>query len=229
MDSRYCYPETDILINKLGIKNATELHEIERQITSARAMELEHSPVKGSYDLAHLQKIHHKLFSDLYAWAGQIRDVRIAKGNMFCYPEYIQPMADEIFSKLRNEYRLKGFNKNTFIERIAFYMGEVNALHPFREGNGRTQRHFFMQLAQDAGYQLHFELMDKEQLLQADIAGMAGDYSKLKALLDRYTEPVHRPNIKDRLAAAKVEADRLNAQRATGRGIIDPNKYDRGR
>lgn len=229
MDSKYCYPGTNVLINKFGILNASELHNLERQITSARAMELEYMPVQGKYDLDHLKQIHKKLFGDLYDWAGQIRDVRIAKGNMFCYPEYIQPMADEIFSKLERENYLRNIDKDTFVERVAFYMGEVNALHPFREGNGRTQRHFFTQLARNAGYQLHFELMDKEQLLEADIAGMAGNYARLEELLKRHLEPERKLNIKERLAAAKIEANRLNAERATARGITEPNKYDRGR
>ncbi|MGE4549658.1 MAG: Fic/DOC family protein [Intestinibacillus sp.] len=229
MDSKYCYPGTDTLINLFDIRDPDKLHEVERDITITRTVELAENPVKDRYDLRHLQQIHKRLFGDIYAWAGQIRDVRIAKGNMFCYPEYIRPMADEIFTRLADENHLKGLNKAEFVERIAFYMGEVNALHPFREGNGRTQRNFFTQLAQDAGYQLHFELMDKEQLLKADIAGMSGNDEKLKTLLGRHIEQVRKPNIKERLAAAKVEADRLNAERAAARDITAPNKYDRER
>lgn len=228
MDSKYCYPGTDVLINKFGIHNANELHNLERQITSARAMELEYTPVQGKYDLAHLQQIHKRLLGDLYSWAGQIRDVRIAKGNMFCYPEYIRPMADEIFTRLLGDKHLKNLKRTAFIEQLAYYMGEVNALHPFREGNGRTQRIFFTQLAREAGYNLNLARIDKSQLLQADIASMAGSYGALEALLNTHLEMVRKPAIKDRLAAAKIEADRLNADRAAGRGI-EPNKYDRGR
>ena len=229
MDSKYCYPATDVLINKFGISNANELNNLERQITSARSMELEHTPVQGKFDLEHLRKIHKKLFGDLYVWAGQIRDVRIAKGNMFCYPEYIRPMADEIFAELLDEKHLKSLKRTAFIERMAYYMGEVNALHPFREGNGRAQRIFFTQLAREAGYNLNLARVDKSQLLQADIAGMAGSYDALEALLNTHLETERKPTIKDKLAAAKIEADRLNAERAAARGITEPNKYDRGR
>ena len=229
MDSKYCYPGTDTLINLFNITDPVKLYDVERDITITRTIDLVANPIKGSYDLALLQQIHKRLFGDLYVWAGQIRDVRIAKGNMFCYPEYIRPMADEIFTKLVSEKHLKNLNRTDFIERTAFYMGEVNALHPFREGNGRTQRIFFTQLAREAGFELNLSRMDKSQLLQADIASMAGSYGALEALLNTHLETVRKPTIKDRLVDAKIEADRLNAERVAGRGIIEPNKYDRGR
>ncbi|MEM1486411.1 Fic family protein (plasmid) [Oscillospiraceae bacterium PP1C4] len=206
MDSKYCYPGTDVLINRFGIHDHAKLYVVERDITNARAMELAGNPIKGNYDLKHLQKIHKKLLGDIYPFAGKIRDVRIAKGNMFCYPEFIQPMADEIFTKLANEQHLKGLATGSFVERLSFYMGEVNALHPFREGNGRTQRVFFTQLAHEAGYKLHFEQMGKDELLHADIAGMAGDYSKLKALIGKHIEPLQKQSIRNKLDAAKVQS-----------------------
>lgn len=203
MDSKYCYPGTDVLINRYGIHDAAKLYAMELDITHIRAAELSTRPVKGNYDLKHLQMIHKKLFGDIYPFAGKIRDVRISKGNMFCFPEFIKPMAEDIFDKLARDQYLKGLDQDTFIDRLSFYMGEVNALHPFREGNGRTQRVFFTQLAQDAGHNLHFERMDKDELLQADIAGMAGDYSKLKAILNKHIEPIQKQSIRDKLDAAK--------------------------
>lgn len=203
MDSKYCYPGTDVLINRYGIHDAAELYAMELDITHIRATELSTHPVNGNYDLKHLQMIHKKLFGDIYPFAGKIRDVRISKGNMFCFPEFIKPMAEDIFGKLNRDQHLKGLSRDTFIDKLSFYMGEVNALHPFREGNGRTQRVFFTQLAQNAGYDLHFERMDKNELLQADIAGMSGDYAKLKAILKKHIEPIQKQSIREKLNVAK--------------------------
>ena len=83
-DKSYCYPNTDVLINKLGIKNAKELYEAEKRITSIEIQELSRNPLKGNFDFDHLKSIHKHIFQDIYEWAGEIRTVEIGKGNLFC-------------------------------------------------------------------------------------------------------------------------------------------------
>jgi cell filamentation protein len=112
---------------------------------------LHESPVTPTYDLHHLREIHRRIFGDIYDWAGQIRTVAIAKGATFCLPQYIESSAAVIFDDLRDENYLRGLDRDAFTGRLAHYLGEVNALHPFREGNGRAQRAFFGQLTLDAG------------------------------------------------------------------------------
>lgn len=83
-DTVYCYPETDVLINKLNIHNSERLRDAERDITSRRLLQLYQRPIKGNFDYAHLKKIHRFIFQDIYAWAGKERIVDIAKSRLFC-------------------------------------------------------------------------------------------------------------------------------------------------
>ena len=99
-DRVYCYPGSNVLTNKLNIRDLNRLNEAERKLTQLRLNDLISSPIKGNFDLSHLQKIHQFLFQDLYSWAGEIRTVDIAKSNMFCKVQFIKKQADEIFGHL---------------------------------------------------------------------------------------------------------------------------------
>jgi len=114
-----------------------DLEDAEREITHAALILLDESPVTPGYDLPHLREIHHRIFGDIYEWAGQVRTVAIAKGAMFCLPQYIDSSAAVIVGELHDENCLRGLRRDAFVGRLAHYLGEVNALHPFREGNGR--------------------------------------------------------------------------------------------
>lgn len=81
-DNKYCYPNSEVLINKLNITNQKELQQAEMKITAIRLQELQKNPIKGRYDFAHLKAIHHYIFQDLYEWAGKERTVEIGKGNL---------------------------------------------------------------------------------------------------------------------------------------------------
>lgn len=220
MDKKYCYPNTDVLINKFGIQNNEILNDIERKVTTSKEFELKQHPIKGSFDIKHLQSIHKALFGDLYSWAGKLRDVNIAKTRMFCLSQHIPAMAEDIFGKLKNDKLLAGLKQSDFIDKLSYYMGEVNALHPFREGNGRTQRHFFTQLAEQAGYSLDFSKTDRQTLLEADIEAMDGKYNKLKNVLSACLEPIQieksKPSIMAKLETAKKEAS-LSTPKASGK------------
>lgn len=183
-DDPYVYLGTKVLINKLGLHGQEELWEAERAITGVAAAELEEYPVRGKFDLAHLQAIHKALFDEIYEWAGEIREKGfISKGNsLFCAAEFIVPYSDELFGGLKEENYLQGLSRDDFIKRIAFYISEINALHPFREGNGRTQRIFANQLARQAGWELNFKSIDPERLCDAYIASMT-DVSDLIEVL----------------------------------------------
>src|ERR1700685_2808532 len=153
----YADPVTGVLRNKLGLSAAGELETAEREITHAALIFLKEAPVLPSYDLGHLCAIHRRIFGDVYDWAGQLRTVAIAKGTWFCLPPYIESSAAEIFQALRGEDPLGGPSRGAFTERLAYYLGEVNAVRPFREGSGRAQRALFEQLASDAGFILDWQ------------------------------------------------------------------------
>jgi cell filamentation protein len=183
----YSDPVTGVLYNKLGLGTAAGLEAAEREITHAALILLDESPVSPSYDLPHLQEIHKRIFGDIYEWAGQIRTVAIAKGAMFCLPQYIDSSAAVIFGELHDEDCLRGLRRDAFVGRLAHYLGEVNALHPFREGNGRAQRAFFGQLARDAGFTLAWQHLAPARNVEASAAIMRGDPEPMREMLDALT------------------------------------------
>lgn len=168
--SIYCYPGTDVLKNKADIREAGALERYERGMSSLRISQLREHPVVGSFDLKHLQNIHKYVFKDVYSFAGRLRIEGIAKDNFtFALPQYMQDQAKDLFRQLKAEKNLSGLPAEKFAERAAHYMAEVNVLHPFREGNGRTQREFIRCLAHSNGYNLEWERTDPQQLLRASI------------------------------------------------------------
>ena len=184
LEDPYSDPATGVLYNKLGLVTAADLEAAEREITHAALILLDESPVSPSYDLPHLREIHKRIFGDIYEWAGQIRTVAIAKGAVFCLPQYIDSSAAIIFRELHDEDCLRGLRRDAFVGRLAYYLGEVNALHPFREGNGRAQRVFFGQVARDAGFTLAWQHLDPVRNVEASAAIMRGDPEPMSEMLD---------------------------------------------
>ncbi len=180
----YVDPTSGVLNNRLGITDEATLEQAEAALVATRSYELAQTPLKGRFDLAHLQAIHRYLFGDVYEWAGQLRTIDISKGkNRFAHHAHIQSTAVPIFEQLEQEKYLKGLPPAPFSERAAHYLGELNALHPFREGNGRAQREFVSHLAHANGYYIVWENVSPWDLLQASIESFKGDTSRLAALI----------------------------------------------
>ena len=186
-DDTYCYPGTDVLRNKAEITNAEDLDAYEGELSTLRSIEILENSVAGQFDLAHLKRIHLALLQDVYDWAGKIRTVDISRGNSrFANVRFIESAANDIFNKLARENWLKGLDADALSKRLAHYLSEINALHPFREGNGRVQRIFISQLSQSAGYQLDYSDLEQEQIYRAMELAFNGDESILANLiLDR--------------------------------------------
>lgn len=156
--SSFCYPGTDILINKENIRNFSELTKFESIVSTKRLNELILKPIRGYFDMEHLKKIHYHLFQDVYPFAGQIRTEDINKdGFPFAKYEHVESQGKSIINKLHQDKCLKETSIDVFSEKASYYMAEINVLHPFREGNGRTQREFIRNLASDAGYLLNWQ------------------------------------------------------------------------
>ena len=169
-DSVYCYKGTDVLVNKLEIKDMDLLKEYERQIVAIKLLELEKQPINNSFDIKRFSDIHRFLFEDIYEFAGCFRNEDIAKDNFkFARWEYIEDELTRLLEKLKNENYLKDLDKETLANRLAYYAAELNVLHPFREGNGRTIREFIRQLAKYNGYYLNFNMVSTEEMLLASI------------------------------------------------------------
>ena len=184
-DRIYCYPNSDVLKNKIGIKDMEKLQRLERRLTMLRILELVDKPIQGKFDLQHLCLIHRYIFQDVYDWAEEIRKVDIAKGSMFCNVKFIESQAAEIFKKLKSEDYLQGLNEENTASRLAYYFSEINALHPFREGNGRSQREFIRTLALHIGYVINFAKVSKEEMLKASKDFFLCDYGKMEQLFKK--------------------------------------------
>ena len=190
-DSIYCYPNTNILINKLNIQDQDELHLAEADITSQRINQIKKSGwIPGDFDINHLKAIHRHIFQDIYSWAGEIRTVDIAKSNMFCRAMFIKDQLTYTFNQLHKENCLQNITDiDVMSERLSYYLSEINAVHPFREGNGRTQKLFIEHIADQAGYQIHFSKISDQDMITASIRSFKCDYGLMNKLMRQCISP----------------------------------------
>ena len=167
-NSIYCYPNSNVLINKLDLKNAKRLEKAEKMIVLAKLYDLRQGKIKGNFDKAHFISIHKYLFEDLYPFAGEFRKENIAKDSFsFAEWEFIESELDRLLIKLKEENYLKGLNQEDMAKRLSFYMSELNVLHPFREGNGRVIREFIRELAYKNGYLLDLQKVEPSEVYDA--------------------------------------------------------------
>ena len=197
-DREYCYPDSNVLINKLNIQDADALHTAEREITSLRLAAAKMQPIKGMFDMKHLQKIHGYVFGDVYEWAGKLRHVDIAKGNQFCLAMNLDTYGSNLFKKLEQEHYLIDSIDNV-PHRLAYYLSEINVLHPFREGNGRTQRLFVEYLASVAGYKVDFSQVSAEEMIIASADSFACDYESINRMFEQITVPISKEKQKQNI------------------------------
>lgn len=181
----YLDPETGVLKNKLGFKEEESLQQAEASFVAWRSFQLHKKPLLGQFDLDHFKAIHKFLFGDVYDWAGEIRDIDLSKGNSyFANHVHIVRAATPIFDKLAKEHHLKDLDVENFSVKAAYYLGELNALHPFREGNGRAQREFINHLAHKNGYSIDWTNVSQDDMTQASIESFhQGDTTKFAALI----------------------------------------------
>jgi cell filamentation protein len=182
IEDPYTYKNSTVLINLIDLHDQGELDDFEAEISSARAAE----PLpEGQLDFAHYCAVHHHLFQDVYEWAGKPRTVRISKqGNPFCFPEHIEAQASKLFASLKADDFLKGRPAAEFATKAAHFLAELNAIHAFREGNGRAQLSFFALLADQAGRPLDLENLDPDAMLSAMVASFDGNETELVRVIN---------------------------------------------
>ena len=181
-NSIYCYKNTDILVNKFEIKDNNILEDVERKIVLAKLYELRQNKNIGNFDIKHFIEIHKFLFEDIYPFAGKFRTENIGKGNtLFADWNFLESELKRILTELKNEKYLNGLDKGKLSNRLAYYMAELNVLHPFRAGNGRTTREFIRQLAFKNNYILDLTNMLPKEMLNASIKSVidASDLEKI--------------------------------------------------
>ena len=182
-NSVYCYKGTNVLVNKMNIKDPIALKNYETSVIGLKLMALSKQGITGKFDVSHLVSIHKFLFEDIYPFAGLFRTENIAKDCFqFAEWEYIENELTRLLSELKSENFLANLTKEKFAERLAYYWAELNVLHPFREGNGRTTREFLRQLSLKNGYILNLHKISPQKLFNASIKSII-DTSDLEQYL----------------------------------------------
>ena len=190
----YLYPGTDVLRNVPGLRNAEQLTAFEAVKTAHRIYELLNNPVVGRFDPAHLKAIHQRVFRDVFPWAGEFRTAMLGKAEhpgqaptWFTPPHLLEHEAERIFSSLHRANLLRGIPRKAFARHAARLLAEINKLHPFREGNGRTQRLFIDALARQAGHPVYFDVISRERMVQASIEANGGNLGMMGRMLEEIT------------------------------------------
>lgn len=173
VQSMYCYPDRDVLKNKLNIRNKDELKAAEEEFTAVKQLVLLQDPVKGYFTKTHLLRIHRFLFEDVYPFAGQIRREQISKGDtMFYPPDTIDRELNRVFAAIHENKLLKEKKASEQIQNLSWTMAELNIIHPFREGNGRSIRELIRCMALVYGIHLNWGNTDRDTLIDAAIASV---------------------------------------------------------
>lgn len=179
-DDPYAYKGSHVLKNKLGLRDVALLESFELEMSTSRANE---ALPDGRYDPDHYRRIHRHLFQDVYSWAGKYRTVRTSKGgNPFCFPEHISGQMDHLFETILAE-TLSADNAPAFIASAAAFLAELNAIHPFREGNGRAQLSFMHLVGLRADFPFDFSKVQPDSFIAAMIASYHGHEAPLSAEL----------------------------------------------
>jgi cell filamentation protein len=191
----YLYLGTAVLRNLAGLRDPKQLKDFETANTAKRITQLQLHPVNGPFDPAHLRALHYHIFQDVYPWAGNFRTVRLGKPafegdlpNWFIPPERLEQEATRICDQLARTNLLRRLSRADFSHQAARLLADLNSLHPFREGNGRTQRQFISDLTRTAGHRIDFSVVSEERMIQASIEAFSGQPAMLIRLFDEITD-----------------------------------------
>lgn len=196
------------LKNLLGITDAEKVSIFEDRVTTVRQALLNKAGIGGPMDFAQLKRIHRFIFQDVYAWAGKPRICNLKKSsyigdasanNVFVPFALIPAEADRIFRSLASRDELKGLSRRGFTSAAANLFVDLNNLHPFREGNGRTQRLFLKALAARAGHELAFDVVTRERMISVSIAGLNGDREPARRLFTEISDSVRVASLRKAL------------------------------
>jgi len=183
MSDPYVYPGTQVLRNKLGLRNAADLRSFEAVASFNRlVIGIPHITMTASG----YRKLHRHIFQDIYDWAGKYRTVDLAKGgSQFCRPQFISSEMDRRFELIRTNAGKMRSEAQDFAEEAARHMAELNAIHPFRDGNGRTNRTFLKVLGKAHGHEIDLTKIDPKAWIAASRESFAepGDVAGFRAII----------------------------------------------
>ena len=176
VQSIYCYPDSNVLKNKLNIRDLRELKDVEEKFVAIKQLVLLQKPIPGRFTINHLLRIHRFLFEDVYPFAGHIRREQISKGEtLFFPPDLIKRELRRVFGEIHETGMLQEKKPQRQIQHLSHVMAELNIIHPFREGNGRSIREFIRCMAQVYGLTLNWGNADQDTMMDAAIASVYDD------------------------------------------------------
>ena len=189
--------KTRTLYNKLGITSPEKLQVAESDFARSRLAELQEKPIDGAFDFDHLKEIHRHIFQDTYQWAGEIRqNFDAAKQEVIGGPAHaftpsasIEAEGAKVFGRLAQDKALTNLLRELFIQKAARLHHDINSLHAFPEGNGRTQREFLRELSVQAGHPMDLRVATEERVIEASIAGQKGDHGPMQRLMTEAIDP----------------------------------------
>lgn len=215
------YSQDGVLKNKFGEKDPKKLEILEKRSTIRGWIKLQNELIATpnlKLDTALIKKIHKNLFEDVYDWAGQYRTVNIVKGKtMFANALYVPAALEDLVTKLNRDITSKSITSNNVSEKLAYYYGELNMIHPFREGNGRTQKIFIEKVADKLGYTLQLEKIDSKKLLEVTIESVNGTGRPLKKVFEEVIVTKH--------FKSQSEQPHINSKSITSVNV-SKNNYD---
>jgi len=215
------YSQDGVLKNKFGEKDPKKLEILEKMSTIRGWIKLQNELIATpnlKLDAALIKKIHKNLFEDVYDWAGQYRTVNIVKGKtMFANALYVPAALEDLVTKLNRDITSKSITANNISEKLAYYYGELNMIHPFREGNGRTQKIFIEKVADKLGYSLQLEKVDSKKLLEVTIESVNGTGRPLKKVFEEVIVTKH--------FKSQSEQPHINSKSVTSTNV-SKNNYD---
>lgn len=210
MNDGFLYPN-GVLKNRFGIRDAAKLDRLEGRVTRQRLAEIrEFGRPSGDFDAAHLKALHRHVFQDIYEWAGKTRGERITiegesftpspllrKGeSLFALGPHIEQGLQRLHEEIRGADYLRGLSREGFCVKAAAIFADINAIHSFREGNGRAQRIFMEQLARQAGRDLDFRGISRERMIQASVESQAGPSEMFRRMFEEITDPLRRASLR---------------------------------
>lgn len=176
VQSMYCYPDSDVLKNKLNIRDKEELKRAEEEFTAVKQLVMLQEPLRGRFTKTHFLRIHRFMFEDVYPFAGHIRKEQISKGDTMFYPPHlIDRELSRIFDEVHTKKLLAEKEQAKQIQNLSHVMAELNIIHPFREGNGRSIRELIRCMGLEYGLLLNWGNTDRDTLLDAAIASVDND------------------------------------------------------
>ena len=189
-DFRYTYPNSETLRNLFNERDPDKLTALENQIFNRQALLLIRNPIAVN-NMEDVQAIHRFLFGTIYAWAGEYREVNISKNNDVFMLHQAFSRAESYMNSLFENYHSSTATQADITSHLAEILDALNYFHPFREGNGRTQREVLRVLALSKGYRLSIHLATDSTAYDLYMQGtINSDLAKLKEVIRLSLSPL---------------------------------------